>query len=214
MGYTINLEIVEHAFQTLALEEFRRAYLNIMTAAADRVIPLAVWMAVCDPEATTGSEFFAIDCNPERSNAAIVAVGKGPVVEVVEYRPGVGWLVDRVTELARQYHSPVVIDKTGPAGSFIEELARREVEMVEIDATNMTRACGNFYDLVMDGQIKIRSHSDLNAAVASAMKRPVGDAWAWGRKTSNGDISLLVAATLGVWAATNQAERMPFLAYA
>jgi hypothetical protein len=39
----------------------------------------------------------------------------------------------------------------------------------------------------------------LNQAVRNAGTRPVGDAWAWARRGSGGDISPLVAATLALW---------------
>jgi hypothetical protein len=35
--------------------------------------------------------------------------------------------------------------------------------------------------------------------VKGAAKRPLGDAWAWSRKSSGVDISPLVAITLAVW---------------
>jgi len=37
--------------------------------------------------------------------------------------------------------------------------------------------------------------------VQVAVKRPVGDRWAWGRKQSDADISALEGATLAAWAA-------------
>ncbi len=200
LGRTITLEVVEHAYQTLPLDEFRRAYTNVMTAADERVIPQSAWQAVCDPDLEATAEMFALDVNPERSAAGIVAVGPGPLVEVVDYRPGVGWLVDRCVELKEKYRASFAIDKRGPAASFIDELHKRHVKLLEIDAADYPRACGAFYDGVLDQTIRVRQNSDLDAAVAGAAKRPVGDAWAWGRKSSKFDISLLVAATVGVWA--------------
>jgi hypothetical protein len=44
-----------------------------------------------------------------------------------------------------------------------------------------------------------RDRSLANAAVAGAMTRPLGDAWAWSRKNSTVDISPLVACTLALW---------------
>lgn len=200
LGRTITLEVVEHAYATMPLEEFKRAYLNIPTASDDRVIPAAIWMAVCRPDIEATGEMFAFDVNPDRTAAGIVAVGGGPVVEVVDYKPGTGWLVERIVELHHRHHAPFALDPKGPAGSFIEELDREKVSLVELDSKDFPRACGSFYDRVLEQRIAVRQNSDLDAAVAGAAKRPVGDAWVWGRKSSRIDISLLVAATVGVWA--------------
>lgn len=198
LGRTISLEVVEHAYRSLPLDEFRRAYLNIPTAADERVIPHGIWEAACDKNVEAAASVMALDVNPERSAGAIVAAGPGPVVEVVEYRPGTGWLVERVAQLFERYGVPFAIDKTGPAGSFVDALTRRGVRLVELDGKDMTRAAATFYDLVMEGEVKVRRHADLDAAVAAAEKRPVGDAWAWARKGPRHDISLLVAASMAV----------------
>lgn len=206
LGRTIGLEVVEHAYQTLKLDEFRRAYTNVMTANDERVIPQSIWEAVCDPNIEATGEMFAIDVNPERSAAAIIAVGPGPIVEVVDYRPGVTWLVDRCVELKEKHRAPFAIDKRGPVASFIDELKRKRVRLAEIDATDFPRACGSFYDQVIDGSLRVRQHADLDAAVAGAAKRPVADAWVWGRKSSKFDISLLVASTVGLWAFSKKSK--------
>lgn len=199
LGRTITLEVVEDAYGKLPLEEFKRAYLNIPTAADDRVIPAKAWMAVCgEVEAT--ADVFALDVNPERSSAGIVAVGSGPVVEVIDYRAGVGWLVERCVELHSRYNAAFALDKTGPAGSFIDELTRRQVPLIELDGRSMQHASASFFDAVIGEQVSVRRNADLDAAVAGAAKRPVGDAWVWGRKPSRVDICLLVAASAGLWA--------------
>jgi hypothetical protein len=44
---------------------------------------------------------------------------------------------------------------------------------------------------------------ELDAAVAGAITRPLGDAWAWSRKSSSVDISPLVASTMALWGLKN-----------
>lgn len=199
LGRTIMLEVVEDAYRKMPLEEFKRAYLNIPTASDDRVIPAASWAAVCDSAVEATAGVFAVDVDPERSASGIVAIGAGPIVEVVDYRPGTGWLVERLVELWNTYGVPIVLDRNGPAGSFVDELTRRRVRIIELDPRDFTRACGSFFDRVLDRSVTVRQNYDLDVAVAAAAKRPVGDAWVWGRKSSKSNISLLVAATVGVW---------------
>jgi hypothetical protein len=208
LGRTIGVEVVEHAYRTLKLDEFKRAYCNIPTASDERVIPGAAWAGVCDPNVEADVSVFALDVNPERSTAGIVAVGDGPIIEVVDYRPGVTWLVDRTVELYERYRCRFVIDKNGPAGSFIDELVRRGVKVDEAAGPDLARASGEFYDRVLAGKVSVRSNADLDAAVAGALKRQVGESWAWGRKSSKFDISLLVAASLGLWALERAAPVM------
>lgn len=200
LGRTITLEVVEDAYATMSIDEFRRAFLNIPTASSEQVIPLPAWQAVCGEQVEAAAAVFAFDVNPERTSAGVVAAGPGPVLEVVDYRPGVGWLVDRLVELHEKYGACVAVDRGSPAGAFIAELEARRVPLVELDATGLVRACGQFYDAVIDRKVQVRTNTDLDLAVAAAARRPVGDAWAWGRKSSAGDISLLVAATVALWA--------------
>src|SRR5215471_9085625 len=218
LGRTISLGVVENAYSKLPLEEFRRAYLNIPTATIeDRVIPLAAWRLVCDPTLEATGDVFACDVNPERTAAAIVAVGRGehgPVVEVVEYRPGVSWLVERVGELHRKYGASFALDRGGPVGAFVEELEREKVDVVALDSPQCQRATALFFDKVMAGGVRVRSHPDLDRAVEGAARRTTGDTWVWGRKSSRYDISLLVAATCGVWALDNRKPpRKPLAAF-
>jgi hypothetical protein len=68
---------------------------------------------------------------------------------------------------------------------------------VTVNASEMARACGALYDAVMDTKsLRHLGQPDLDAALAGARKRDLGDAWAWHRKDSTVDISPLVAVTL------------------
>jgi hypothetical protein len=48
----------------------------------------------------------------------------------------------------------------------------------------------------------------MDAAIQGAVKRSLGDAWAWSRKSSNVDISPLVASTLALWGAENKTPEL------
>jgi hypothetical protein len=199
LGRTIGLEAVEHAYQTMSLGEFKRAFLNIATVTNERVIPQTAWDLVCDPhvEATAGR--FGIDVNPERSAAAIVVAGPGPVLEVIDYRAGIAWLVPRCVELHRRYGAGVVLDGSGPAASEIAALRAQGVPIEIVTGQDVTRAAGAFYDRIVEGNLRIRRHQALDEAAGGAAKLQVGDAWKWGRRSSNADIAPLVAATVALW---------------
>lgn len=206
LGRTIGLEAVEHAYQTMSLGEFKRAFLNIGTVTNERVIPQTAWDLVCDPnvEATAGR--FGVDVNPERSAAAIVVAGPGPVLEVIDYRPGIAWLVPRCAELHRRYGVGFVLDGTGPAATEIKALEFEGVPVEVVTGADVPRAAGGLYDRIVERRVKIRRHQALDDAAAGAAKLQVGDAWKWGRRSSNADIAPLVAATVALFAMTGPAE--------
>lgn len=162
------------------------------------------WHEVCSTDVEVDADVFALDCNPERSYGSIVAADRSGRVEVVDYRPTVGWLVVRAQELFERYGKPFAVDRTGPAATMIPELVRRKVKVAEVAGVDLPRACGAFYDAVIEGNVKVRTNTDLDMAVEMAAVRTVGDAWSWRRKTSKSDISLLVAVTLGFWVAHEQ----------
>jgi hypothetical protein len=62
-------------------------------------------------------------------------------------------------------------------------------------------ACASLLDLVRERRVRHADYPELEAAVQGAVRRLVGDRWAWGRKVSTADISTLEAATLATWAA-------------
>jgi hypothetical protein len=182
--------------------------------AGSRVIATDVWEAVKDRRAEVGTPaVFGADVAPDRSRAAI-AVSDGQVVELVEARAGVGWLVDRLVELSSTHHAVVALDPTAAAGAFGRELVDRQVKVVEVGGRQFVQACGSFYDRVMERTIKVRpTRHELDQAAASAVRRNVGDAWVWGRRSSDTDISPLVAVTLAAWAAGASPTRVPMASW-
>jgi hypothetical protein len=179
-----------------------------------QVIAEAAWRALTDTSAAPGDPVtFAIDATPERTHAAICAAGQygqTRAVEVIDHRPGLGWVVDRARELQEKWKpSAWVVDAGGPAGSLIPELekdytddAGREkagLVVVQPKVREIAQAAGQFYDAVANLALAHRDPAPLAAALAGAQKRPLGDAWAWARRGVSVDISPLVAATNALW---------------
>lgn len=212
LGHTISQRVVQHELDTALREgklgEWMRAFGNIPTGTAERVIPAVDWDIVNSPDALVPfdqARAFSVDCNPERTWAGICVAGMS-TVEVIDHQPGTGWVVPRAAELWKTRRLPCVVDMTGPAATFIPAFQDAGIKVIEFRVRDVAAAAGKFYDSVVNHTIQIRRDPDLDAAVNAANRRPVGDAWAWGRKTSTDDISLLVAATNAHW----QANRVPF----
>jgi hypothetical protein len=68
------------------------------------------------------------------------------------------------------------------------------VRFVKMNATEYKQACGAFYDYAQERKLRHIGQPLLNAALGSARKRDLGDAWAWHRRDYT-DISPLVSVT-------------------
>jgi len=217
-GWRITDEAMFDLYGELGPDLFARECLCLWEQELDagaRVIPTDAWAAVQDKRAeVVAPVVLGADVAPDRSRAAI-AVSDGVVVELIEARAGVGWLVDRLVELSSAHHASVALDPTAAAGAFQRELVDRQVTVVEVGGRPFVQACGSFYDRVMERTVKVRpTRHELDSAAASAVRRNVGDAWVWGRRTSDTDISPLVAATLALWAAGAKQSRVPMASWA
>ncbi|HEY9373710.1 terminase [Streptomyces sp.] len=211
LGYLISPEFVRNERASLGTGGiFERERLGVGDYPSDeadtwQVIGEDAWRSLADPKSRPdGPIAMAVDATPERSHAAIAVAGPwrgGTHVEVIEHRPGMGWVVERAKEL-HERHKPRcwVVDAGGPAGSLIEDLADElGVEVVQPKARQIADATGQFYDAVVEQGISHLDQAPLAVALAGAQKRPLGDAWAWARRGVGVDISPLVAATLARW---------------
>jgi ABC-type hemin transport system substrate-binding protein len=93
----------------------------------------------------------------------------------------------------------VVCDERGPAGALIAQLKNAGIQVETVSAAEHAQACGVLVDAVDQQRARHLGTPELAAAIKGAAKRPLGDAWAWSRKSSTVDISPLVAVTLALW---------------
>jgi hypothetical protein len=219
LGHTVTEPTIAHEFERLDLADFCRAYLNWWPGAipADwQVVAESDWLALADPSsAAVDPVAFAADVTPDRSAAAIAVAGVRPDglghVEVVDHRPGTGWIVGRLAELAARWDPcAIVVDDTGPAGSLVPPLEAAGLEVVRPTTRARAGADSGFYDAVVEGSLRYRPgpHGPaLVAAVAGAAKRPLGDSWAWARRGLSVDISPLVAVSLARWGHATRAHK-------
>jgi hypothetical protein len=138
-------------------------------------------------------------------SAIVAAAPDGDLVHVkpLQHGPGTDWVVARVVELQKRHQVHVVVDTRGPAAWLIPHLDRAGVKLRPADTNDVLDACAGIVDIVRDHRLRHANYPELNDAVAGAVKRTVGERWAWGRRVSTTDISTLEAATLAVWAAAN-----------
>jgi hypothetical protein len=216
LGHTVRESTIAAEYERLDLADFCRAYLNWWPGEipADwQVIAEADWLALAAPPSTPVDPVaFAADVTPDRSAAAIAVAGvRGDGlghVEVVDHRPGTGWVVGRLVELAAKWGPcAIVVDEVGPAGSLVAPLEAAGLEVVKPSTRARAAADSGFYDAVMDSRsLRYVPHPALDAAVAGAAKRPLGDSWAWARRGLSVDITPLVAVSLARWGHATRAH--------
>lgn len=191
----------------------RREMMGIWPADnADAVITAEQWRACEDTESTAGDPIaIGVYVNLPRTRAAIAIAGRREDgrahVEIVpavrgkdiDMLPGTGWIPGRLAELVESWDPcAVVIDGRSAAASLIPEIEAAGVSVTVTHAGDMAKACGQFYDAVIEDGLRHRGSRPLAEAVVSAKRRPLGDAWAWDRKDKTSDITQLVATTLAL----------------
>lgn len=136
LGRTAKVEAVRSDFQTMELDEFRRAYLNQWSEdALDDwdIIPKKIWEGLARPNVRKPDRFaWALDGTPDRSWASIGAagmVGDGYVVDSVDHQRGTDWLIPRIEGMIRKIVQrdddlpcAIVVAPNGPLKALIPEL--------------------------------------------------------------------------------------------
>jgi hypothetical protein len=209
LGIRINPEFVAREQAAMDPATFARERLGVGEYPGDgsdwQVIPADTWNDLADTSSQVeGVMSFAADVTPDRSAGAIAVAGHRPDghlhVEVIDARPGTGWMVDRIVGMVERWAPcATVVDAAGPAGSLIAPLTAAGIEVITPSSREAAQACGQFYDAVTDtASLRHLDQAPLNVALAGAQQRPLGEAWAWTRK-GGVDISPLVAVTLAAW---------------
>lgn len=201
-GSGLALDTVQSERLSMPDEQFARERLGMWADTAGvQVVPQERWLACADRESQIdGPTVFSLDVAPYGESASIAVAGIRadglPHVEVVEHHARTGWVVARVSELVGRWSGTVSIDPTGPAGALLQPLKDAGVSVREFSTREHAQACAGFYDAAVEARLRHIDQPALNAALAGAAKRAVGDAWLWSRRSSTVDISPLVAVTL------------------
>ncbi len=204
VGHTdLTEEAIRSARETDPAVVFRTEVLcqKVDTTANDLALPLDRWTAGAEPGSQIiGSPSFAIAVSLDRSCASIGAFGvnddENGHVELVQNGNGTGWIVARMASLANKWGVyEVALDGAGPAASLIPELEEEGLTVRILGTADVTAACASMYDALVADDIKHLDDPRLNAAVAGAKRRAIGDRWGYGRKASSADITPIEAVT-------------------
>ncbi|AXQ65127.1 terminase [Gordonia phage Schmidt] len=166
-----------------------------------------------------------IEVAHNRSHASIVAAqyaDDGRIVsEVIARRAGTDWVIPWLTDPERvhRFRRVTVQGKGAPASSLVDELhAANErhmrklrrgglpgeplFEVVEWGGSDLTKAHGQFFDLVTNDPGARYVHMNqpvLNAAAATAKIKPLGNAFVFDMAKSADDVAPLIATVAAIW---------------
>ncbi|TQL58539.1 hypothetical protein FB461_1954 [Rarobacter faecitabidus] len=209
VGFTIELELImaeKDRMDTSGPVEFNRAYLGWWPRADEKpwAIPKGAWKQCLSTEEEIewdGVPMWSIDVSPERDwtsvGMAAEHVTGNCFLELVAREQGTDWVVRHLKKLRETFGgNQVVIDGSGPAGSLEQDLVDENFEVIRLGRQERADACGALFDAALAETIVHSGVPEVDDALAAAEKRYSGDAFIWGRRQSEDDITALYALTL------------------
>ena len=211
-GRRITAERMQDFRDEMPAEEFIREFLGWWDepGTADAAFGPGRWES-CSGEPPHGVPLGAIGiaASMDQTHGAITgAATEGGLIHMkpLQHGPGTAWIVQRTSALQKQHRCPVLIDKRGPAAPLIPHLEAAGVDVTAVDTPTVLDSCATLFEKVRSKLLRQANYPELESAVQGAVRRPVGDRWAWGRKASVVDISTLEAGTLAVGAVSLPVE--------
>ena len=200
------------------LAGFERSILNVWPRPRDLAtgVDMAAWASLADTETIATPSVAAFDISMDRAAAALATAGPAAdgrtVVELLEVGRGTAWLERALKTWAATHRGSLIVCDSLAAGTIADRLEMFGLDIMRTGARDMARACADLLDQITNRTLAHRAQALLDDTLAGAARRPLGDGWAWSRRTSTGDICPLVAATLAAWAArTRPTPPAPFV---
>lgn len=210
LGIRIPVEFVAGERQAMPDEQFARERLGIWAAASgDPVIDVALWEALSIGAQRMSRPVLSVEVALNRASATIGAawhIKDRAHIEVIEDRPGVGWVVDRVAELYRKYDSSsVVLDVGTEAAVLVPEMETKGLRVSKVGTKERVAGCGNWYDASVSERLTHSGDPALTNAITNARWKNVSEgARVLSRRRSAGDIAALYAVVLALHGLTTQ----------
>lgn len=214
----VSLESITRLRESMTRDGFAREVLGIWPTqlVGGGAIDVEQWARLLDGSSKRdGDVAIAVDIAPQRDYAAIAVYGHRSDgighLQLVDYRPGTDWVIDRIVEWNKAL-APVGIAVGHATGASLKvELEKVGItqpddpdkpvrgDLVITTATEMTAATGQMLDAVRQSSFRHIGQSELDASVAGAKTKVLGDTVSWARKESDADTCPLVAASLARW---------------
>lgn len=218
-GIRITPEFVKRERRSLNPRGFARERLGIWPRRINElggVLDMERWAGMGDPESKrAGDVAVAVDIATNREWASVLVFGvRGDDLghaQLVDYRAGTDWIVDRLIELRDALDPLGFAMARGTAASLETELGKAGIrppdnpeepvrgDLAVLGAVDMAAACGQVIDAVRQQSFRYVPSQVLDLAAAGAKTRQVGDTIAWSRKNADTDISPVVTLTEARW---------------
>lgn len=225
MGIRITGETVARERRSMGAREFARERLCVWPrqAIGGGAVDMATWDKIADATShRDGPVALGVDIAPQRDYAAIAVFGLREDglghAQLVDYRPGTDWLVERIAEL-RAGLDPVAVGMARATAASLEvELAKLGIcrpesadepargDLAVTSASDMSTATGQMLDAIRERSFRHLGQQELTASVSGAKVKQTTDALVWARRESEADTSCLVAVTLARWAYESRAH--------
>ena len=210
-GVRIGDEAIVSERASMSTDQFAMERLGMWSGTLHkRVVPAQMWADAADSVSLAVDRFaLGVEVAPdaERASVALAGVRDDGLwhVELDESREGVAWVVPYVTALleANPQIRGVGVDAGSPSKVLLDEFAAAGVRLITPKVQDLGAACTTVLSGVVTGEVRHIDQGQLNAAVAVAGKRRLGDTgmWVWSRATSAADVTPVQAVTLALWVA-------------
>lgn len=159
-----------------------------------------------------------VDIDPFGRSSSIVAASRRPdgrpgvLVEVLDHRPGSGWVEAALLDYAESA-AAIAVDDYGPGHDLIgrlEELPLTAGKLVTTRGQDLVAACYALDAAIREHALIWRA-SDFHVALtdaAAAAQRTAGRSWQWERRVATSQTPL-VGATLALWALGHRPATSP-----
>jgi hypothetical protein len=223
-GLRLTLAFTRKERRGMSREGFARERLGIwprkVTGGAG-AIDADLWRRLAAPGSERPEDVaFALHVNLMRTHAAIAYAGRradGLIqVGIVDYRPGVSWVLNRIVTLKERWN-PIAVGVDTRSENLLLDLGKAGItgpedndEPVRGDLAlpgpaDVAAAFGLVVDMCRREELRHLDEQPLNVAVEGAGTRPLAGGLAWDHKSSV-EVSPLVAATLALWAYETRAH--------
>jgi hypothetical protein len=216
---------------------FKTEYLCMwVSTLAPGKLPVADWRATTDvasKRALDAPVWASLDVNFERTTSYIGVAAERTDGrwhnEVIAAARGTDWVLPWFTDpkrLIEDDQGPIEVDgkrfrsrfagvviqaRGAPASGLIETLRGAGVPVVELGGSDLTKAYGDYFDLLTQHRVRHRPSPALDEAAAVGQDKKLGDNWVLDR--SKNDCSAVITVIQATWGATKPVEEVQRSAY-
>lgn len=187
-----------------------RAAGNRWTDVIGGAIPSDLWDSVRHPDPIPEDATVGYGAARAVDGSQVVIATAGVVddlvvVEILEVLPTAFGAAEHVAGWATD--GPVAVATSGASKSLADDLEtnHEDTELIKLNGPEEAAACAKVFDALRPRRYRYRRNPDLDASVASTVKRKLGaGGFVWAQADAGASTAALEAATLAAWAVTHR----------